>query len=86
MGWARTLLLGDVGNRLDIGDVESDLEILRQRLRQSTLDDRSQDEELARLRSEIDEMKLVLSTVIRLLAKKGIVAEDEIRALGSGVD
>ena len=24
MGWGRTLLLGDVGNRLDIGDVESE--------------------------------------------------------------
>ncbi len=27
MGWVRTLLLGDVGNRLDISDVEQDLEL-----------------------------------------------------------
>ena len=39
MGWARTLLLGDIGNRLDIGDAERDIEQLRKRVsRKSRID------------------------------------------------
>jgi hypothetical protein len=29
MGWGRTLLLGDIGNRLDIEDTEKDIELLK---------------------------------------------------------
>ena len=32
MGWGRTLLLGDIGNRLDIQDAELDIEFIRKRL------------------------------------------------------
>ena len=81
MGWARTLLLGDIGNRLDIGDVESDLQFVRQRLRDNLREDENQADELQRLRAENEEMKLVLSTLIRLLTRKGIVEEAEIRAV-----
>jgi hypothetical protein len=84
MGWTRTLLLGDIGNRLDIGDVESDLQFLRQRLRENIIDDESQAEELERLRGENEEMKLVLATLIRLLATKGVIDEAEIRAVADG--
>lgn len=66
--------------------MEGDVQILRQRLRQSTHDDQNQDEELARLRAEAEEMKLVVSTLARLLTKKGFIDEDEIRAVASGVD
>ena len=84
MGWTRTLLLGDIGNRLDIGDVESDLQFLRQRLRENIIDDESQAEELERLRGENEERKLVRATLIRLLAKKGVIDEAEIRAVADG--
>ncbi len=29
MGWGRTLLLGDIGSRLDIADTERDIEKLK---------------------------------------------------------
>ena len=32
MGWGRTLLLGDIGNRLDIDDVERDLSNIRKEI------------------------------------------------------
>lgn len=86
MGWARTLLLGDVGNRLDIGDVETDLQFLQRRLRDNIVEDQGQAQELERLRAETDEMKLVISCLVRLLTKKGIIDEDEIRAVAHGVD
>jgi hypothetical protein len=86
MGWGRTLLLGDVGNRLDIGDVESDLEFLRQRLRENILEDQDQGGEIRRLRAEVEEMKLVVTTLVRLLAKKGIIEDEEIRAVAKGIE
>ncbi len=39
MGWGRTLLLGDVGNRLDIGDCEREISSLRTKLRQKSKND-----------------------------------------------
>ena len=30
-GWMRTILLGDIGNRLDIADTEEDIRLLRHR-------------------------------------------------------
>jgi hypothetical protein len=80
------LLLGDVGNRLDIGDVESDLEFLRQRLRENILEDQDQGGEIRRLRAEVEEMKLVVTTLVRLLAKKGIIEDEEIRAVAKGIE
>jgi len=32
MGWGRTLLLGDIGNRLDIDDVEREIADLRRQM------------------------------------------------------
>jgi hypothetical protein len=32
MGWGRTLLLGDIGNRLDIEDTERDIERLKREI------------------------------------------------------
>ncbi|QDU34130.1 hypothetical protein KS4_21920 [Poriferisphaera corsica] len=37
MGWGRTLLLGDIGNRMDIADTERDINLLKNKLsRQSS--------------------------------------------------
>ena len=33
MGWARTLQLGDIGNRMDIADAERDVADVRPQLR-----------------------------------------------------
>jgi hypothetical protein len=60
------------------------LQFLRQRLRENIIDDESQAEELERLRGENEERKLVLATLIRLLAKKGVIDEAEIRAVADG--
>ncbi|MEN8143767.1 MAG: hypothetical protein ABFS14_02345 [Gemmatimonadota bacterium] len=84
MGWARTLLLGDVGNRLDISDVEQDLELLRSRLRHSSDRDESQDSQLEQLEYEHEELKLVVAALIRHLTRKGIVDEADLRLLAEG--
>ena len=86
MGWGRTLLLGDVGNRLDIGDCERDISSLRTKLRQNSSVDRNQDEELHNLRQEVDELKLCLSALTRILSAKGLVAEADLLRFAQVID
>jgi len=81
MGWGRTLLLGDVGNQMDIQDVEEGVAKLRfelntrRRVQQDV--DRDQDERMAELVSENAELKLYLATLARLLIAKQVVTREE---------
>ena len=86
MGWARTFLLGDVGNRLDIGDCEKNIRELKIALMQMNEDDQSQDEELLKLRRECDELKLYIAAVIRLLIHKDVLNADEITRMVDIID
>ena len=80
MGWGRTLLLGDIGNRLDIADTERDIASLRSRLQSKAGTDQAQDKRLEALESENDQLKLYLASLIRLLVSKGTVSHDELAA------
>lgn len=86
MGCGRTLLLGDIGNRLDIADTERDVEGLRRRLQSKERTDRAQDDRLAELEIENDQLKLYLASLIRLLVSKGTLTQDELAALVDGID
>jgi len=77
MGWGRTLLLGDIGNRMDIGDVEQDVRQLCGRLRVQSRVDTDQDSRIDMLEAENCELKLYLAAVIRLLISSGAVDRDE---------
>ena len=77
MGWGRTLFLGDIGNRMDIGDCERDIVSLRQQLGHQTRADQSQDEQIRRLQQENGELKLYLASMIRLLISKNVFTQDE---------
>ena len=82
MGWARTFLLGDIGNRLDIGDCENNIRELKIALMQMDQDDQSQDEELLKLRRDNDELKLYIAALIRLLIHKEVLKAEEINISG----
>ena len=86
MGWGRTFLLGDIGNRLDIADTERDVASLRRRLASKSRIDRGQDERLAELESENDQLKLYLASLIRLLVSKGTLSQDEITTFVEIID
>ena len=77
MGWGRTLLLGNVGNRMDIDDVERDVRQLCGRLRVQSRVDTDQDSRIDMLEAENCELKLYLAAVIRLLISKGAVHREE---------
>jgi len=86
MGWGRTFLLGDIGNRLDIADAEREIEGIRSRLRQSRTADESQDLRLERLERENDELKLSLASLVRLLVAKDVVTQAELARFVAIID
>ena len=86
MTWGRTLLLGDIGNRLDIADTERNLEDLRRELAGSYQKDLSQDETIQKLVRENAELKLYLAALMRLLIKKGAISKEELEAVVTAVD
>jgi len=86
MGWARTLILGDAGNRLDIHDCEEDIKILKTSLMEIHTDSQSQDEELLKLRRESDQLKLYLAAVIRLLAARNVLTVEQLQKMVNIID
>jgi hypothetical protein len=86
MGWGRTLLLGDIGNRLDIADTERDVERLKQEISRAFRMDMSQDEKIEALIRENGELKLYLASLVRLLVSNGSVSKAELQAMVAAVD
>lgn len=86
MGWGRTLLLGDIGNRLDIEDTEKEIGRLKNELRGNYNKDQSQDKKIDALVQENMELKLYLASVIRLLSSKGLISHDELNQMVGLID
>ena len=78
MGWGRTLLLGDIGNRLDIQDVEADMDHLRELVEGKAGADEDQDRRIADLEAENRELKLYLAALIRALVAKVVLSPGEV--------
>ena len=78
MGWARTLLLGDIGNRLDIADAEQDISHIRRELRDNRTVDTTQDEKIQRLQEENEQLELCIAALIRSLAAKKVLSQKEV--------
>jgi hypothetical protein len=86
MGWGRTFLLGDIGNRLDIEDVELEVRNIQREIEETFRKDVSQDEILARLMRENGELKLYLASLIRILMLKGSITRDEFESVVAAID
>jgi hypothetical protein len=86
MGWARTLFLGDIGNRLDIADTENDIAQIRQELASSYGQDESQDAKIRKLIAENAELKLYVAALVRLLIRKECIAKTDLEAIVTAVD
>jgi hypothetical protein len=86
MGWGRMMLLGNVGQQLDIGDLESTVEQMRSEVAQKDQIDREQGQDIERLKSENRELKLYLATLIRLLVSKGVLKQEEVDATVSAIE
>lgn len=90
MGWMRTILLGDIGNRLDIGDNESRIRKMRRSMSRNQTDklatDRSQDQAIAALQAEVDDLKIAFGAIGNLLIDKGVVLAADWQRLIEAVD
>ena len=86
MGWGRTFLLGDVGNRLDISDCEADIRVLKESLMALHDEEQNIDSELLAVQRENDHLKLYLAAITRLLVSKGILDQEEIKRMVNIVD
>ena len=86
MSWGRMLLLGNVGQQLDIEDIENDMLRLRTRITSQQSTDRTQDEALITLRREVTDLKLVVGELARLLVASGALPAEAVERLVRGVD
>jgi hypothetical protein len=80
------MLLGNVGQQLDIGDLENAVEQMRSDVAQKDQVDREQGSDIERLKSENHELKLYLATLIRLLVSKGVLQQEEVAATVSAIE
>lgn len=84
MGWGRYLLLGDLGQQLDLADQRDEIENLRDELRRSRA--RSPGNDMGQLQAENDELRLYLAAIVRLLTSKGIVSREELQRVVDVID
>lgn len=74
MGWMRTLLLGDIGNRLDIADAEREIEAVRAEHARSVGKLNSYDNQIHAMRDEIGRQKLAIQALTRFLVAKEMIS------------
>ena len=86
MGWGRTFLLGDVGNRMDISDCEQDIRVLKESLMELHQEENEVDAELYAVQMENNQLKLYLAAVIRLLTSKGLIPKEDIQKMVEIID
>ena len=86
MGWGRMLLMGNVGQQLDIGDVENAVNEMQSAFLENQQVDLKQERSITELRRENQELKLYLATMVRLLVSKGVLKPEEVEATVNAVE
>lgn len=86
MGWGRMLLLGNVGQQLDIGDLERYVSEMQQEFLSNQQLDLKQARSLEELRRENQELKLYLATLMKLLVSKGVLSSEEVETIVRAIE
>jgi hypothetical protein len=87
VGWGRMLLLGNLGQQLDIEDQRREIQDLRSRIQfESRGAVRSIEQRLDILERQSDEMKLYLAAIVRHLAARGQIDLREFEKLVDEID
>lgn len=81
MGWGRFLLLGNLGQQLDIQDREREMDSLRARVDEQWSEDMNQNAQIQTLHADVRELKLYCASLLKLLAAKNVATEDELKDL-----
>jgi hypothetical protein len=85
MGWGRFLLLGNLGQQLDLSDQQREMDDLRDELSRMRRSEGNATT-IAELRAENDELRLYLTALMRLLAAKGVVTREELEQIVVAID
>jgi hypothetical protein len=86
MGWGRMMLLGNVGQQMDISDLSQVVGRMRTELAGKEYVDRAQGRDIEQLKRENHELKLYLATIVRLLVTKGVVKPEEVETIVKAID
>jgi hypothetical protein len=78
MGWGRMMLLGNVGQQLDIQDLENAIGQMQADVAQAQNLERTEEQSIDELRNENHELKLYLATLVKLLVAKGVIRQEEV--------
>ena len=78
MGWGRMMLLGNVGQQLDIQDLENAIGQMQADVAQAQNLERTEEQSLDELKRENHELKLYLATLVKLLVAKGVIRQEEV--------
>ena len=79
------MLFGDFGQQMDLEDQRRDIERLKRRL-ETKPSYSVEPAELQRLTAEVNELKLYIATIFRVLVSKRIVSQVELHELIEAVD
>lgn len=86
MGWGRWLLLGDLGQQLDLSDQRQEMERLRAELQGRRLSSVSTGARMERLQAEIEELKLYVAALARLIVRKQVATLDDLKSIVAAID
>ena len=86
MGWGRMMLLGNVGQQLDIQDLENAIGQMQADVARTQNLDRTQEQSIDELRRENHELKLYLATMVKLLVAKGVIRQEEVDAAVQAIE
>jgi hypothetical protein len=86
MGFGRFLLLGDLGQQLDLAEQERQIERLRAEVARGAGSGSNLEPTVRRLQTENDELRMYLAAIIRLLTNKGLITRAEIEEIVTTLD
>lgn len=87
MGWGRFLLLGNLGQQLDIQDQNTEIQNLRDQLaRQRNTSPVATSLPIKELQKENDELKLYIAALVRILTSKGTITKEELKQMIDTID
>src|SRR5262245_29850415 len=86
MGWARWLLLGDLGQQMDLADQENQIRRYKRMLAENAKSVESTESTLLELQVENDQLKLCLAAVVRILIDRGLTTAADIKRLVEAID
>ena len=82
----RTLLLGDIGNRLDIEDTEKSVSTLQHRQKRAERKQNADGQQIQQLKDEVGRQKLAIQALTRFLVEKEFIDESELEEFIAAVD